>query len=300
MNISSMTGFARTNGAFEKDTLKYTYTWEVKSVNAKGLDVKIKLPLGFEEIEGEVKNLLTQKFVRGTFSIALNMQSESENSQVIIDAKLLNTLKDEVVKIYFENKDVFQKPSPAELLKINGVLKLNDNVLNEESKILFHRALFESFEEALEKLANARCDEGQKIGIALLKILDEIDEKRTQAEKIAGEIQPQIKEKILEQIKTFLADASVSPERLEQEVLFYVMRADVKEELDRLKAHVLTAREIFEKGGNIGRKLDFLCQELNREANTLCSKSMDLDLTKIGMDLKALIEQFREQTQNME
>ncbi|MBR2299739.1 MAG: YicC family protein [Alphaproteobacteria bacterium] len=300
MNISSMTGFARADGAFEKGALKYAFVWEVKSVNAKGLDVKIKLPFGFEEIESEVKNLVVQKFARGTFSLFLNLQNESESTNVCIDTKLLNVLKDEVAKIYFENEEIFAKPSPAELLKISGVLKTDEAVLDDETKILLHRAIFETLENALQKLKNARTDEGQKIGKALLLILDEIDFKRREAEKIAGEIQSQIKDKILEQIKTFLADTLISSERLEQEVLFYVMRADVKEELDRLKAHVLTAHEIFEKGGNIGRALDFLCQELNRETNTLCSKSMDLNLTKIGMDLKALIEQFREQTQNME
>ena len=134
----------------------------------------------------------------------------------------------------------------------------------------------------------------------LLKILDEIEQNVKEAEKITENTQEQIKNKISEQIKMFVTDTNISAERLEQEVLFYVLKADVKEELDRLKAHINTAREFFTQGGNIGRRLDFLCQELNREANTLCSKSIDLNLTQIGMDLKALIEQFREQTQNME
>jgi len=295
-----MTGFARADGTFESDELKYVFTWEIKSVNAKGLDIKIKAPSGFEEIENEVKNFVAQKFTRGTFSINLNVQNESKNTSFVIDKALLNSLKDAVTQVYFENENIFAKPSPAELLKINGVLKINEVILDEETKNALHHALLKTLEQALEKLYVCRADEGKKIGETLLKILDEIDLKREAAEKITENIQVQIREKILEQIKEFISDVDVSSDRLEQEVLFYVMRADVREELDRLKAHVLSAREIFEKGGNIGRRLDFLCQELNREANTLCSKSMDLDLTKIGMDLKAFIEQFREQVQNME
>ena len=133
-----------------------------------------------------------------------------------------------------------------------------------------------------------------------MNILSQIDSMRSLAEKNANKVQNSIRQKISEQIKTYVADTQITPERLEQEVLFYVMRADIQEELDRLKAHIATAREIFKKGGLIGRRLDFLCQELNREANTLCSKSLDLEQTKIGMELKALIEQFREQIQNME
>ena len=130
--------------------------------------------------------------------------------------------------------------------------------------------------------------------------MGEIEQKRQIAEQIALNCRDNIKAKINEQINMLASDVNITPERFEQEILFYMMRADVKEELDRLKAHILTAYEIFSGGGAVGRKLDFLCQELNREANTLCSKSMDLEQTKIGMELKALIEQFREQIQNME
>ncbi len=300
MNISSMTGFARSDGIFEKDSAKYSFSWEVKSVNAKGLDIKIKLPLGFEEIENEVKNLVSQNFSRGTFNLFLNVQNETETADVQINETLLNVLKDEALKLYFENENVFSKPSPVELLKISGVVKTSDYVLDDETKILFHRAIFESLENVIQKLQSDRQKEGEKIGAALLKILDNIDQNREEVEKIVQNSQETIRAKILEQINSFKNEVNVAPERLEQEVLFYVMRADVKEEIDRLKAHTATAREIFKTGGNIGRRLDFLCQELNRETNTLCSKSMDLTQTQIGMELKALIEQFREQVQNME
>lgn len=300
MNISSMTGFAREDGIFQNDSAKYSFSWEIKSVNAKGLDVKIKLPLGFEEIESEVKNQIAQNFARGTFNLFLNVQNETQTADVEINEALLDVLKNEALKLYFENEEVFAKPSPVELLKISGVVKMSDYVLDDETKILFHRAIFESLENVIQKLKSDRQKEGEKIAVALLKILDNIDQKREDVEKIIQNSQETIRAKILEQVNSFKNEINVAPERLEQEVLFYVMRADVKEEIDRLKAHTSTAREIFKTGGAVGRRLDFLCQELNRETNTLCSKSMDLTQTQIGMELKAFIEQFREQVQNME
>ncbi len=300
MNISSMTGFSRADGSFENDMSKYSFSFEIKTVNAKGLDIKIKLPSGFEELEGEIKNQISQNFVRGTFNVFLNLQNESQNADVKINNELLDVLKNEALKIYFENEDMFSKPSPIELFKIPGVVKVADYVLDDESKILLHKAVFETLDTALQKLKDDRLKEGEKIANALLHILDEIDLKRQSVEKITQNSQENIRLKISEQIKNLVNDPNVSAERLEQEVLFYVMRADVQEEIDRLRAHVQTARDIFKNGGPVGRRLDFLCQELNRETNTLCSKSMDLEQTKIGMELKALIEQFREQVQNME
>ena len=300
MNISSMTGFVRQDGLFQAENTRFSFVIEIKSVNAKGLEIKTKLPQGFDEIEYELKTKISQFFTRGTFNVLLNLKTESGKADATVNTALLEVLQNKAVEIYTGNPDVFAKPSPAELLKVGGVVEKTDEVLDEKTKTLLFKAVTEAFVQALIRLQADRLAEGQKMAEALLNILSEIDIKRAQAEKIAEGTSDELRRKIAEQIKTYLSDAQISPERLEQEVLFYIMRADVKEELDRLKAHILTAREIFEKGGLIGRRLDFLCQELNREANTLCSKSMNLDLTKVGMDLKALIEQFREQTQNME
>lgn len=300
MNISSMTGFVRQDGVFEQNGCRVNFCFEIKSVNAKGLEIKTKLPQGFDAIEQEIKTKIGQFFSRGTFNLILTVKNESGGTDVCINTDFLNLLKNKAVEIYLENTDVFAKPSPAELLKTSGVIETADEPLDEQTKALLFAEILKTLDEALKKLQKDRLSEGQKIGEALLMILDEIDLKREEAVKIADNTSDELRGKILAQIKNYTTDIEISKERLEQEVLFYVMRADVKEELDRLKAHIAAAREIFEKGGNIGRKLDFLCQELNREANTLCSKSMNLDLTKIGMELKALIEQFREQTQNME
>ena len=300
MNISSMTGFARQNAVFEHQDKTLSYTIEIKSVNAKGLEIKMRLPQGFDDLEFELKNLISKYFTRGTFNMLLNLEAKNASSNVDIDSDLLEKLKDETTKIYLSNPDVFAKPSPAELLATIGVITKKEDELNEDERQMLYQNILSTFEKALQNLQKARRDEGEKIKIALEKILDEIEDNRIRAEKIALSSRDAIKAKILEQIATFANGVDITPERFEQEVLFYMMRADIQEELDRLKAHILTAREIFKAGGTIGRKLDFLCQELNREANTLCSKSMDLEQTKIGMALKALIEQFREQIQNME
>ena len=300
MNISSMTGFVRQDGVLKLDDKSFSFVIEIKSVNAKGLEIKTKLPQGFDEIEYEIKTKIAQFFSRGTFNLFLSLNAQSLQTDIAINDSLLDILKNKAAEIYLKNSEIFAKPSPAELLKISGVIEKNDDALEEETKSSLYAEVFKTLEVALKKLQADRLAEGQKIANALLNILEQISLRRDEAEKIALNINEEIRRKISEQIETYVADEKISHERLEQEVLFYVMRADIKEELDRLKAHIATAREIFEKGGLIGRRLDFLCQELNREANTLCSKSMNLDLTKIGMDLKALIEQFREQTQNME
>ncbi|MBP5615591.1 MAG: YicC family protein [Alphaproteobacteria bacterium] len=300
MNISSMTGFARENGVFECSGKTLSYTFEIKSVNAKGLDVKMRLPQGFDDLEFDLKNLLMQYFTRGTFNMWLNFDNKTDADEITIETDLLEKLKDETAGIYLSNPDVFAKPSPAELLSIPGVISKTEQQLDETARNALYQNLSSTFEQALKKLQTSRLTEGQKLSQALNKLLDNMAQNRDQSEQIALSIEPAIKAKILEQIKTFSDGVDITPERFEQEVLFYMMRADVKEELDRLNAHILSAREILSKGGIIGRKLDFLCQELNREANTLCSKSMDLALTKNGMELKTLIEQFREQIQNVE
>ena len=300
MNISSMTGFARLGGVFEYEGKTLSYTFEAKSVNAKGFEVKMRLPQGFDDLEFDLKNLMMKYFVRGTFNVVLSFDAKNDASDVKIDTDLLEKLKDETIKIYRANPDVFEKPSAAELLCAYGVISKKEDELSEDEHKVLSQNLLQTFEDVLKKLQAARLQEGQKIKLALEKILGEIEQKRQIAEQITSACRESIKAKINEQISVLASDVNITPERFEQEILFYMMRADVKEELDRLKAHILTAYEIFSGGGAVGRKLDFLCQELNREANTLCSKSMDLEQTKIGMELKALIEQFREQIQNME
>ena len=258
-----MTGFARCNKTFVYENKKYSWAWEVKSVNAKGQDIKLRIPLWLEDINENIKSVFSETFSRGTFNICLDIELENDNPDVEINTKLLSVLTEKLKQIYLSDTDLFAKPSPAELLKVSGVVKVVDNTPNEQELNLLKKELLCSLQEAAVLLKQDRLKEGQKI-------------------------------------ENLLSDTTIAPERLEQEIVLLVMKADVKEEIDRLKAHIKTAFELLESDLPVGRRLDFLCQELNREANTLCSKSCDIEQTKYGMELKALIEQFREQTQNME
>ena len=295
-----MTGFARCNKTFIYENKKYTWAWEVKSVNAKGQDIKLRLPFWLEDISENIKSVFSETFSRGTFNICLDIELENDNPDIEINTKLLDVLSVKLKQIYQSDTNLYTKPSPAELLRIGGVVKVVDNTPDEQELKTLKNELLDSVKEVASLLKQDRIKEGQKIAVALKNILSDIKTTVEKAENIAIGMPQKLKEKVSTQVENLLSDTTIAPERLEQEIVFLVMKADVKEEIDRLYAHIKTAFELLESNTPIGRRLDFLCQELNREANTLCSKSCDIEQTKYGMELKALIEQFREQTQNME
>lgn len=295
-----MTGFARSSSEFVYENKKYTWAWEIKSVNAKGLDIKTRIPFWLENINEQIKSICAKTFTRGTLNICLDINVENSNPDIEINSDLLNMLTVKMKQIYFSEPDLFSKPSPAELLKINGVVKINENTPDKEEFEAVTTNLLLSLDEAVAKLKQDRINEGNKIATVLNTILENIKTTVAKVENIVAENPLKLKEKFLTQVANLLNDNTISPERIEQEVVLLVMKADVQEEIDRLHAHIKTACELLQESAPIGRRLDFLCQELNREANTLCSKSCDIEQTKYGMELKALIEQFREQVQNME
>lgn len=295
-----MTGFARCNKTFIYENKKYTWAWEVKSVNAKGQDIKLRLPFWLEDISENIKSVFSETFSRGTFNICLDIELENDNPDIEINTKLLDVLTVKLKQIYQSDTNLYTKPSPAELLRIGGVVKIVENTPDEQELKTLKNELLDSVKEVASLLKQDRIKEGQKIAVALKNILSDIKTTVEKAENIAIGMPQKLKEKVSTQVENLLSDTTIAPERLEQEIVFLVMKADVKEEIDRLYAHIKTAFELLESNTPIGRRLDFLCQELNREANTLCSKSCDIEQTKYGMELKALIEQFREQTQNME
>lgn len=300
MILSSMTGFARSQDEINLNDIDYQWVWEVKSVNAKGMDIKAKLPQWLMDFDEVIKKVLSQYFARGTFYAALDIKANTCEQDVELNESLLKTLIAKLNEVYVNNQELFTKPSPAELLKISGVLNVKEKVLSDDELQLLKSALEKSFERAALALQQNRRQEGTKIADALEGILQKIQNITQKVEDICKDASGKMREKLQKQIQDLVSSPDVSPERLEQEVLFLVMKADVREELDRLEAHIKTARELLSAGEFVGRRLDFLCQELNREANTLCSKSADIEQTKYGMELKALIEQFREQVQNVE
>lgn len=300
MILSSMTGFTRRQDEINLNDTTYQWVWEIKSVNAKGMDIKIKLPQWLADCDEIVKRVLGKYFARGTFYASLDIKTDACEQEAELNEPLLNTLIVKLNEVYVNNQELFTKPSPAELLKVSGVLNIKEKVLSSDELQLLKEALEKSFDGAALDLQQNRRQEGAKIADALEGILQKIQLITQKVEDICKNTADKMREKLQKQIQDLVSSPDVSPERLEQEVLFLVMKADVREELDRLAVHVKTARELLAEGEFVGRRLDFLCQELNRETNTLCSKSADIEQTKYGMELKALIEQFREQVQNVE
>jgi|TARA_Y100000294_G_scaffold104320_4_gene96998 uncharacterized protein (TIGR00255 family) len=291
-----MTGFARAEG--RKDSR--SWTWEVKSVNAKGLDVRCRVPAGFERLEHPARERVKGRFRRGNVTLALSVSSSKGEAGYRVNHVVLGEMLVTLPEIIKQVPDA-GPPSVDGLLALKGVIEPVEDDITDDAREALDAEILADLDSALESLAAMRGDEGSKLALVLNERLDDIGRLCGEAEKLA-ETQPQaIHEKLKAQVQTLLDDMTALPdERLAQETALLASKADLREELDRLKAHLEAARGLMTADGGVGRKLDFLCQEFNRETNTLCSKSQNVGLTRIGLDLKATIEQFREQVQNIE
>lgn len=297
MSIQSMTGFARTDGQSDG----FTWAWELKSVNAKGLDFRVKLPSMLDDIDRQIRNKITQGFKRGTIFAALTIESVKTGKEFQVDKIVLNEILSHFGSIKKAIPDV-SPPSIDGILSLKGVIEVADKQqLTDVEKNNLSKSILVDFTVALEILKKTRKSEGEQIKSVLINQVDEIKNLCVQSENIAA-LQPEIiKQRLHDKVQELItAIPSLPEERLAQEAALLMIKADIREELDRLVAHVNTAYTLLVEGGPIGRQLDFLCQEFNREANTLCSKSTDVQLTRIGLALKTKIEQFREQVQNIE
>lgn len=299
MSISSMTGFSRQNGSLEFENLGLSWYFELKSVNGKSLEVKVRTPSWLEAVSQNIKSSAGKYFSRGNISVYLDISSSKVFQSVKINDDLLNLFTQKALELC-ENYTSLNKPTAGELLSIKGVVELEESRLSEEEIATLQEALIASFEEACKFLQKDRANEGEKLKKALADILNKIEKTVAEIERVAVFQPAKLKEKIEAQIKSLTETVGVSEERIAQEVVLLALKADVKEEIDRLKIHLKTAEEMLSSSEPVGRRLDFLCQELNREANTTCSKSSDVEMTNLGMMLKTLIEQFREQVQNVE
>lgn len=297
MPLASMTGFARADGGEGA----FRFLWEARSVNAKGLDVRLRLPAGFDSLEPALRADVAARFTRGSVSATLSVQRTEMPASVRINEPVLEQLLG-LTQVLEQRYRV----EPARLdgiLALRGVLEVVDAAeLTEESRQAEMAAARAGFQRALEGLAEARAQEGVSLGRILGERLTAIDVLRERAEQCPARRPEAVRARLDEQIAALLGDTArtLDPDRLHQEAILLALRADIREELDRLAAHIAQGRELLAGGGAIGRRLDFLAQELGRESNTLCSKSNDLSLTAIGLDLKAAVEQFREQVQNLE
>jgi uncharacterized protein (TIGR00255 family) len=295
MVLSSMTGFARSHGA----SGPYTFEWELKSVNAKGFDLRMRLPPGWDELEAFAKKRAGELLSRGTVYANLNVKRANAASTIRINEEILSS----IVKVagVLAGKIDAVAPSIDGLLGIKGVIEVVEPESNEEEDQAAKAAAAAAFEQALQNLVEMRRREGATLGQILSQRMDEIERLAKKAEIAPGRKPEAIKARLAEQIAALLETSDrFDPDRLNQEALLIAAKADIREELDRIASHVSQAREMIGKGGPIGRRLDFLAQEFNREVNTCCSKSNDLELTNIGLEMKSVVEQFREQVQNLE
>jgi uncharacterized protein (TIGR00255 family) len=295
MALSSMTGFARGHGVAGT----YAWSWELKSVNSKGLDLKLRLPPGWDAIDATVRARASEVLSRGSVFANLTVSREGVAPVARINepvlAAVLATLKG------LSGKVDAAPPTLDGILSLKGVIDVSEAEESETERAAAESAVVAGFAQTLKGLAEMRRNEGDALGNILTGRLSEIGDLAARAEATPGRKPEAIKARLAEKIAELLEDTQrFDPDRLHQEALLLATKADIREELDRLTAHVAQGRKLLSAGGPVGRKLDFLAQELNRESNTLCSKANDLELTNIGLELKAVVEQFREQVQNLE
>jgi len=295
MALSSMTGFARSHGA----SGPYTFEWELKSVNAKGFDLRMRLPPGWDDLELAVKKRAGELLSRGTVYANLNVKRAGAVSSIRINEEVLAS----IVKVagVLAGKIDAVAPSIDGLLAIKGVIEVVEPESDEAEDKAAKAAAAAAFEQALADLVAMRQREGITLGQILSQRMDEIEQLAKRAEAAPGRKPDAIKARLAEQIAALLDSSDrFDPDRLNQEAIMIAAKADIREELDRIASHIAQVREMIGKGGPVGRRLDFLAQEFNREVNTCCSKSNDLELTNTGLEMKNVVEQFREQVQNLE
>jgi uncharacterized protein (TIGR00255 family) len=295
MPLASMTGFARSQGSAGS----YHWAWELKSVNGKGFDLRLRLPQGWDAIEVPARASAARHFARGNVSATLNVERNGALPAVRVNEEVLAALLETIRKI--AKRVDASPPSLDGILGLKGVMEITETEESAGERREAEGAVTAGFEAALSDLVSARRSEGAVLARVLEARLAEIARLTAAAEASPARAPEAIRARLAEQVKSILATGEkFDPDRLYQEAILLAAKADVREELDRLKAHAEAAQKLLVEGGPAGRKLDFLAQELNRESNTLCAKSNDVSLTAIGLDLKAAVDQFREQVQNLE
>jgi len=290
-----MTGFARQEGG----DASLTWSWEAKSVNSRSLDIRCRVPQGYESLDAAARGVAPQHLARGNLQLTLSANRAAAPLRVKVNRDIL----DQVVALTRELQGELEAAAPRldGLLAIRGVIEAVEEEETAEQRQAREAAMQGDLEAVLQALAANRRAEGARLGAIVEQHLAAIAGLVEAATACAATQPDALRARLRQQLEELLGAAPALPEdRLAQEAALLISKADVREELDRLVAHIAAARELLAAGGAVGRRLDFLCQELNREANTLCSKSPDVELTRIGLDLKGAIEQLREQVQNLE
>lgn len=290
--LASMTGYARADAMFGPARLRV----ELKSVNGRGLDIRTRLAPGLDAFDISLRQLLGQSLSRGSVTAAVTLDRQNAAGAVSVNPAALETILAAMSAL--SDRIDARRPSLDGILALPGVLVVEESRdLDEES---LEPILMAALREAIAGLQQSRLEEGGRIAEILSRQLDAIADLVNQADAHPSRSREAISSRLSQQVEALREEADISPERLAQEALVLATKADIQEEIDRLRAHIAGARALLSASGAVGRRLDFLAQEFNREANTLCSKSNAVELTAIGLDLKAAIDQLREQVQNIE
>ncbi|MEQ1613149.1 MAG: YicC/YloC family endoribonuclease [Hyphomicrobiaceae bacterium] len=295
MSVKSMTGFARTDGSFGLTR----WAWEVRAVNGRNLDVRLRLPPGFDHLEPRVREVAAGKFLRGSIQVGLNVKRDEGITRVQLNEEMLA----QAIAAAQRVRDLTGAPAATveAILGVKGVLETIEVSESEAEAEAKTASLLATLQQALDGVVGARLDEGRRLQKVLLEQVNEIERITTALETNPSRSVTVVKRRLAEQVaKLIESSSSFDPARLHQEAVLLASKADVEEELKRLQAHVASARDLLQAKDGVGRKLDFLSQEFNREANTVCSKANDSGMTTLGLSLKSVIEQFREQVQNIE
>jgi uncharacterized protein (TIGR00255 family) len=296
MTVQSMTGFARASAELEGASI----AWELRSVNGKGLEARLRLPPGLERIEQAAKQAIQKRFSRGNVQASLAVARGGSAARPVVNEVFL----EEAAALAQRLQARFGcAPASADgLLALRGVLEIPEPADDEETRISLDAAILSALDEALAGLEQSRRMEGQALSSILLGHVAVIEALVLRAEADPSRDPAVIRERIAGQVRLLMdaAGTALDETRLHMEAALLATKADIREEIDRLKAHVESARGMIETGGATGRRLDFLAQEFNRESNTLCSKSNATAVTAIGLELKVVVDQFREQLQNLE
>lgn len=301
MPVASMTGFARAEGEIGETG----FVWEVRSVNGKGLDLRLRLPPGLEAIEAEVRRLAAARLSRGNVQIVLTLQRADDAPVFAVNEAMLAQVLDLCDRLIAAGHAV--TPTADGILGVKGIIEVAEILVDPDSEGEWREAILSGFAQALDRLVASRNEEGAILTGILDQRLEEIATLAARAEADPARSAEAIGRRLSDQVQLLLDgllgtgnSERFDAQRLHQEAAILAARADIREELDRLSAHVAAARSLIAEGGPVGRRLEFLSQEFNRESNTLCSKSNATSLTAVGIDLKVVVDQFREQVQNVE
>lgn len=293
--LSSMTGFARGTGGDER----YEWVWEVKCVNGRGLDIRCRTPSGWDMLEAAARTAASERFTRGNLTMSLQLNPIATTPSVFLNQSLLEQLL-EISREYRDSPDVLA-PRLDGLFAVRGVIQASDTAEDEAELELRIKNVLQSLELTLDDLQEARSDEGRRLEGILRDHVHRVEQLSASAMECVS-AQPQIlSDRLNKQLNELLEERPGLPEeRLAQELAVLLVKSDVREEVDRLVAHIGAIKELLDEEGAVGRRLDFLAQELNREANTMCAKASDVELSRVGLELKVVIDRFREQVQNIE